>query len=220
MKNGVEIIPTVVPATLDDVRHARERYASFSSALHIDAADGAFAPNTTWMPAPGDTLPDADSFFYEAHLMIEKPLGIGVAFARAGAARIIAHIEAFEHAEQAREVFSMWKQAGAGEVGLGVLMATPAEALAPYAGICDSLLLMTIATIGVQGLPFDEESVVRVKAIHKAYPSLVLGVDGGISDANIKRLARAGASRFCVGSALMKSHNPEETYASLTAAVS
>ena len=41
----------------------------------------------------------------------EKPLGIGVAFARAGAARIIAHIEAFEHAEQAREVFSMWKQA-------------------------------------------------------------------------------------------------------------
>ena len=78
----VEIIPTVVPKNFEDVIAAKEKYSSFASALHIDAADGVFAPNTTWLPAPGDSLPDHQNYLYEAHLMVQNPLSVGIAFAR------------------------------------------------------------------------------------------------------------------------------------------
>ncbi len=210
--NKPEIIPTVVPQSIDDVIRARETFGSFSSALHIDAADGVFAPNTTWMPAPDEKLPDSDSTLYEAHLMVLNPLLIGVAFARAGASRIIGHVEAFSHAESAQEAFAMWKGAGAKEVGIAMLLTTPADTLLPYIDLCDSVLFMTIASIGVQGIPFDERSIERIKKFHKRYPETLIAIDGGVSESNIKKLARAGASRFSVGSALSKSEDPADTY--------
>ncbi len=210
-----EIVPTVVPASLEDVKKTREDYRSFATAIHVDAADGVFAANTTWMPGHGDMLPDANEIFYEAHMMVANPLAVGVAFARAGAMRIIGHLEAFQNAEKARETFMMWKQAGAKEVGIGILMTTSLDALAPYVSLCSSVTLMTIASIGVQGIPFDEKSIARVEEAHKRYPTLTLSVDGGVSPSNIKKLAHAGASRFSVGSAISKSDDAEKTYNTL-----
>ncbi len=214
-KTKPEIVPTVVPSSLEDVNRSRESIAAFADALHVDAADGVFAPNTTWTPAPGDMLPDHATVFYEAHLMVQNPLSVGVAFARAGARRIIGHVEAFENCEQARETFAMWRKAGAHEIGIGVLMATSLEELAPYAALCDSVTLMTISTIGVQGLPFNEESFERVKEAHDRYPALRISVDGGVGPSNIKKLAKAGATRFSVGSAISKSDDPAATYKNL-----
>lgn len=216
--NGVnksEIIPTVVPNSLADIERAQSRFAPFSSLLHIDAADGVFASNATWMPDPDEKLPHADAVLYEAHLMVDNPLLIGVAYARAGARRIIGHVEAFSHAESAQEAFAMWKGAGAQEVGVAILLATPVDALLPYIDLCDSVLFMTIATIGVQGLPFDDRSVERIKEFHKRHAHVVIAADGGVSESNIKRLSHAGASRFSVGSTLSKSKEPELAYQKL-----
>lgn len=212
ISHGVEIIPTVVPQSIEDVIRVREKFGAFSSALHIDAADGVFAANTTWMPAPDEKLPNADIVVYEAHLMVENPLLIGVAYARAGAKRVIGHVEAFSHAESAQEAFAMWKGAGAEEVGVAILLTTSVDTLLPYLDLCDSVLFMTIASIGVQGIPFDERGIERIKEFHKRHKHMVIAVDGGVSESNIKTLARAGATRFSVGSALSKSKDPAAAY--------
>ncbi|TSC87255.1 MAG: ribulose-phosphate 3-epimerase [Parcubacteria group bacterium Gr01-1014_8] len=209
--HGVEIIPTVVPASLDDVVNARAKN-HFASGLHIDAADGSFAPNTTWVPNPEEKIPDAGTSVYEAHLMVDNPLSTGLAFVRAGVKRIIGHVEAFSNAESAREALHMWKKAGASEAGLGVLLDTPLDSLEPYLEFCDVVLFMSIATIGVQGIPFDERGIGRVKEFHKKNPRITIAVDGGVSEKNIKKFARAGATRFSVGSALVKSEDPVGMY--------
>lgn len=214
----VEIIPTVVPDSLESVTNARARYESLTSMLHIDAADGVFAPNKTWIPSPEEKLPEVQNYLYEVHLMVEQPLSVGVAYARAGAQRIIGHLEAFEHAEKACDAFNMWRLSGAKEVGVAILMGTAIDMLAPYVGLCDEVLVMTIAEIGVQGIPFDERGISRVAEVRKRYPHVIIAVDGGVSEKNIAALANAGATRFGAGSVLAKSSNPAETFAALQAA--
>lgn len=214
----IEIVPTVVPQSLEDVVAAKKRYGAFSSALHIDAADGTLALNRTWLPLSGEKLPDAATSRYEAHLMIDNPLSIGVAFARAGAIRIIGHIEAFSNAENAQEAFDMWTKAGAREVGVAILLDTPLEDLMPYMQLCDFVHMMTIAKIGKQGYKFDDRSIARVQEVHGRYPQTTISVDGGETKDIVDDLARAGASRFCIGSALVKAKDPQKAYTQLTAA--
>ncbi len=203
-----EIIPTVVPNEFQDVLDARKRYA-FASSLHIDAVDGSFAPGKTWLPLSGEKLLDAKTTCYEAHLMIENPLSTGLAFVRMGARRIIAHLEAFNHSEHAQETMDMWRKAGAQEVGVAVLMDTRLSELSPYASLIDTVLVMTIATVGKQGAPFDERALGRIAEIRTRFPELTIAVDGGVSIKTIGQLEEAGASRFCVGSALSGAKDPE-----------
>lgn len=213
--NGVrEIIPTVVPDIFQDVLDARKRYA-FATSLHIDAVDGTFAPGKTWLPLGGERLIDAKTTCYEAHLMIENPLSMGLAFVRAGVRRIIGHVEAFNHSEHAQETMGMWQKAGADDVGVAILMDTPLSELSPYASLIDTVLVMTISSIGKQGAPFDERAIGRISEIHARFPELTIAVDGGVSKSNIERLAEAGATRFCVGSALTKAKEPEQLFITL-----
>ncbi|MBI5457097.1 hypothetical protein HY969_05155 [Candidatus Kaiserbacteria bacterium] len=210
----IEIFPTVVPNSLGDIAVARERFP-FAPGLQIDAANGSLAPNTTWIPEPDEKMPDSAHVMYEAHLMIENPLTAGLSFVRAGAKRVIGHVEAFSNAESARETLDMWKKAGAKEVGLGVLLQTPLESLEPYLDICDFVLFMSIATIGKQGIPFDERGIERVKLFHKKHSDVPIAVDGGVSETNIKLFVKAGATRFSVGSAISKSDDPAGMYEKL-----
>lgn len=210
--SGIEILPTVVPQSLSDVAALLERCRAFSQALHVDAADGVLAPNKTWQPAPGEKLPDAEHMFYEAHLMVSHPEAAGNAFASAGAKRIIAHAEAFNSAEEAATAFSSWRTCGAEEIGIALLIDTPLEALEPYILSCQSVTLMTIPRVGTQGIPFDERGYGRVADLSSRYPDITIEVDGGVGAAQIAALARAGARRFSVGSAISKSQEPAKTH--------
>jgi ribulose-phosphate 3-epimerase len=212
----VTIIPTVVPSTLKDIETAQVHYGEFAPSIHIDCADGIFAPNLTWMPHRGEMLPAHETVFYEAHLMAHDPREVGTTFAHAGGKRIFGHVEAFSNPSEARHAFEEWKAAGAQETGIAVLIETPIADLDPYIDICDEILLMTIATIGQQGGPFDERGVGRVSELHAQHPFVTIGVDGGVSEINIKQLAHAGASRFCVGTALASvAERRAETYVRL-----
>jgi len=213
-----EIIPTVVPDGFDDVVAAKNRYGGFSPRLHVDCSDGRFAPKKTWLPLSGEKLPDASSLLYEAHLMVENPFSLGVAFARGGAKRIIGHVEAFHNAESAREAFEMWRRAGAEEVGVAVLFDTSLAEFAPYVRLADFVHLMTIAKIGEQGQPFEPTSLTRILGFHARFPDTIISVDGGEPVATVGDLARAGAERFCIGAALAKAKDPAKEYERLTKA--
>jgi ribulose-phosphate 3-epimerase len=220
MQNSMrEIIPTVVPASFDEVVAAKNRYSAFATQLHVDATDGIFAPQKTWLPMSGERLPDAQTLLYEAHLMINNPLSIGVTFARAGAKRVIAHVEAFHNAEHARETFDMWQKAGITEIGVALLLDTPLQELMPYMTLCDFVHVMTIAKVGRQGFKFDERGIDRVRDIHARYPDIVISTDGGETAENVDDLASVGATRFCIGSALAKAKDPAKEYSRLLNAV-
>ena len=208
-----EVLPTIVPETFADLSGKVNTLRSFASNIHIDAVDGVFAPNTTWLP--GEKLPDAQDIFYEAHLMVSDPHTIGINFARAGARRIIGHVEAFVNADAVSAAFDAWRTAGATEVGLALLIDTPLTLIEPYITHVDVVHLMTIPTIGSQGMMFDERSFARIEELHRIHPSLTISVDGGIMHDLIPKLITAGATRLSIGSAIQNADDPAIVYKSL-----
>lgn len=206
-----EIIPTVVPKSLADVSAAVARYGRFAQTLHIDATDGDFAFPTTWMPKEGERVPTFGGIF-EAHVMVRDARSAGEAFARAGVWRIIAHAEALGTADEAANSIRLWKTCGAREAGAALLFGTPLDTLDPIAGLIDCIHVMTIGKIGKQGATMDVHAVDRVRSVRARFPNMIISVDGGVNGSNITELARAGASRFCIGAALSHADKPEKLY--------
>lgn len=211
----MEVIPTIVPTNFDDLAAKISVVRGFSRIVHIDAADGRFAPNTTWLPQTGERIPGLNALLVEAHLMVENPLEIGIAFAMAGASRLIAHREAFADTASIISTFDAWKREGVREVGLALRIDTDPLTIADVVARCDSVTLMSIAHIGQQGASFEASSIPRVATFHAQFPELLLAVDGGVSEANIQALSEAGAQRFCVGSALAAASDPAAVYKQL-----
>lgn len=206
----IEINPTIVPATADDIRRVSEQYAPFTHYFQVDVADGKFAPNTTWLPPEGYILPH--EYSYEIHLMVSDPMTVGTHFARAGAKRLIVHVETLTNLENTKRIFEEWRKAGVDSVGVAMLLQTSFEDVEAYLPIVDFVLLMTIARIGVQGIPFEEPSVERVAEFSRLHLEVPIAVDGGVSEKNIEALARAGATRFGVGSAIARAPDPAASY--------
>lgn len=217
------IIPTVVPKELTDIAACAERYSTYADSLHVDIADGKFAPNTTWPLVADSQLSELDGLrerfkssspvSLEAHLMTQSPKELGARFARAGFVRVVGHIEAFADPVEAREAVEAWRRAGAREAGLAILIDTPLSALDGAAEACDVLLVMSIAEIGFQGKGFDDRALARVEELHAMYPDMTVAVDGGVSEATVEALVRAGANRMSVGAALSKSTDPAASFA-------
>lgn len=218
----IEIIPTYVPRDSEDLAAGAAKIRTFASSIHVDVDDGIFAPHLTWpYVTEGEfkafDLASLAALDVEIHLMVKDPRDIGVTFARGGAGRIVAHIEGFTDSAEAQKSLEAWRAAGAAEVGLGLLLHTPLSTLDPLIPVCDVVHMMSIATIGTQGIPYDSHILPRIEELHATYPELLISVDGGVSESNIASLVKAGARRFGVGSAISKSAEPRKAYENIKA---
>lgn len=219
------VIPTnTCPPDLEVLARESDTFAKFSTDVQLDIADGAFAPVTSWPYTEGaitgsdivhEQLPHADTLTYEVHMMVQDPGPAGELLARMGARRLLPHVETLPDTAVARAMFARWKALGVREIGLALLIDTPLEAVEPFMGEIDVVQLMSIEKIGAQGQPFDERALQRVEELHAMHPELMVSVDGGISEANIELLVRAGANRLCVGSAISKSEDPVRAFMAL-----
>ena len=220
---AIEIVPTCVPTEAADVTRGAHAIRAFAHAIHIDVVDGLFAPAYTWPYSEKGVfgafdLSGAGELLKEVHLMVQEPREIGIAFAKAGASRIIGHVEAFSSEDEAHSTLAEWKKSGASEVGLGILMGTPFEVLEHHLALVDVIHMMSISSIGTQGIPYNPAAPARIFEFHKKHPEILLSVDGGVSASNIADLVRAGVRRFGVGSAIAKARDPEGAYRELKAA--
>lgn len=215
------VIPTVVPRDFAEIKAYAERCSEYTDSLHIDVTDGAFASSVTWPLANPNQAQEVAAFSriigfplkLEAHLMVQSPENLGSQFAQAGFQTVIGHIEAFEDAAHARQALERWKKSGAQEVGIAILLETPLEILDEAIPSCDLVHMMSIAKIGSQGQNFDDRVLTRVEELHAKYPDLLVSVDGGVTEATVESLVRAGANRMTVGAALSRSTEPAATYA-------
>ena len=219
----IEIIPTCVPQSAEDLQKNAQVISTFAQSIHVDIDDDIFTPVLTWPYVRAGEwqefeLAGLENLQIHMHLMVEDPRALGTAFARAGAYSIIGHVEGFANTAEAHSALDAWRSAGAKEVGLGILMHTPFETLDSLVPACDVVHLMSIATVGTQGILYDTRAPARIAEFHKRYPKTLISVDGGVSMTNIGALVRAGATRFGVGSAIMKSENPKAAYEALKTA--
>ncbi len=209
-----EIIPAIIPLSFSDLEEKLSLIKGLVSTVHVDVSDGRFTPNVTFPFHPEDKkhlerikkeeegMPFWQDFDFEVHCMIETPERYVEDWIRAGAARIIAHVETVGD-------FSLLKKevGELTELGIALLYNTPLEKIDPYIEEIQSVQLMSIAKIGYQGQNFEEGIYKRISALRQKYPELTISVDGGVNVENAPKLIEAGANRLVVGSAIFESEN-------------
>ena len=171
--------------------------------MHFDVMDGIFVPNISIGLPVLKSLRKATDMFIDVHLMIDRPVRYVEQFCKAGADLVNFHVEA-DTEENIVKAIDIAKSLGK-KTGVTLKPRTPAEAVKPYIGMVDLVLIMTVEP-GFGGQSFMHDQLPKIAAVRKmldeAKLPCELEVDGGI-DMNTAALAKAaGVNVLVAGSAV------------------
>ncbi|AFZ65858.1 ribulose-phosphate 3-epimerase [Deinococcus peraridilitoris] len=169
--------------------------------VHVDVMDGVFVPNLSFGLPILAAARRATNLFLDVHLMIEAPERYLADFAAAGADGITVHAESTRHLHRAvSQIRELGKRAG-----VVVNPGTPLAHLQPVLADVDLVLLMSVNP-GFGGQKFIPATFERLRTVRSWLDALgspaELQVDGGVSAANARELAQAGATVLVAGSAV------------------
>ena len=132
-------------------------------------------------------------------------------FKQAGAQKIVFHYEATSSPDQIiRQIRNLGMQAG-----LAVNPKTHVDAIRPLLSELDSVLFLSVNP-GFYGAEFIPDVLNKIVAFRKAHPRLEIGIDGGIKEDNIAKIAETGVNVIYIGSAIFRQPQPAESYRRLT----
>ena len=171
--------------------------------VHFDVMDGIFVPNISIGVPVLKSLRKATDMFIDVHLMIDRPVRYVEQFCKAGADLVNFHVEA-DTEENIVKAIDIAKSLGK-KTGVTLKPRTPAEAVKPYIGMVDLVLIMTVEP-GFGGQSFMHDQLPKIAAVRKmldeAKLPCELEVDGGI-DMNTAALVKAaGVNVLVAGSAV------------------
>lgn len=197
----VDICPGILTHNIEEYVTKLELVEeSGSEWAHIDFMDGQFVPNITVMPH--EIMSIQTSLKLEAHMMTHRPDRYFSDLTVAGVSRVLLHREVYGSLDECSKAL---KQAGDyfPEVGVVINIETPLE---QYNQLPIHVIQLMGIHPGSSGLPLNEEIYSRIEKVH-AENSVVIEIDGGVHEDNIKQLQTAGASRFVISSHLFVANN-------------
>jgi ribulose-phosphate 3-epimerase len=176
--------------------------------IHVDVMDGQFVPNISFGPLVVQALrPLARAYdaTIETHLMIVDPDRYLDDFRQAGADAITVHLEACRDLPRTiQQIHSLGAL-----VGVALKPHTEIEEIEPVVADVDLVLIMSVEP-GFGGQQFIPSSLERIAALRRLLDAhglahVELGVDGGVYEATIGPVARAGATLAVSGSGVFNS---------------
>src|SRR5712691_1045030 len=214
LRNAKPIIaPSMLKCDFGNLHRDVERLAAAGSkVLHWDVMDGNFVPNLSYGAMLIDRVRPMTDTVFDAHLMIADPGKYLDEYLKAGCDAITFHIEAVaDPAPLLRRIRAAERLAG-----LALNPGTPLDAIAPFVGECDLVLVMSVQA-GFGGQSFIPTSVEKLKQARKMIAAdTILSVDGGIGPKTIVACAEAGTDLFVVGSAIFDQSNYTSAVAELS----
>ncbi|XP_010670191.1 ribulose-phosphate 3-epimerase, cytoplasmic isoform isoform X2 [Beta vulgaris subsp. vulgaris] len=177
--------------------------------LHMDIMDGHFVPNLTIGAPVIESLRKHTQAYLDCHLMVTNPLAYVEPFGKAGASGFTFHVEVSK--DNWQELVEKIKLEGM-RPGVALKPGTPIEEVYPLVeghNPVEMVLVMTVEP-GFGGQKFMPETMDKVRALRKKYPSLDVEVDGGLGPSTINAAASAGANCIVAGSSVFGAPEPAQ----------
>jgi ribulose-phosphate 3-epimerase len=177
-----------------------QRITPHADILHVDVADGYFAPAFLFFPDLVARMRDVTALPIHVHLMVSDPVLLSQIdqFAEAGSDLISLHVENANAAEGLDRIAAHGLKAG-----MVLRVETPVSSAAPWLPQLDMLTLLGTA-IGVKGQGLNPAATARLaeagQLIAQTDRRIVLAADGGIRDTTVPLLRQAGAETVVMGS--------------------
>ena len=209
------IVPAIIPQSRNDLQDTLEIVRPFAKEIQVDVVDGIFVPFMSWPYGTEEKISDlaqwSKEFSIEMDLMVMNPEEVIEEYVKAGAKRIVVHIESTRHLNDIIKRYTKRDFM----LGLSINNDTELAPLMENLEKIDYVQCMGIAEIGSQGQPFDERVLERIHLIHEVAPDMEIAVDGSVNHETLSALHKVGVTRFAAGSAILKAQNPEEAFREL-----
>lgn len=199
-----EIVPTILCETEADYKATVERLHPFAKRVHIDLADGVFAPtftvgvNKIWWPK---------EWTVDIHAMVAQPSQYVDLLINMRPNTVIFHAEAQEDI-----VPSLQKLKAAGiHAGVALLKPTVPSTVKQYIDAADHVLVFS-GDLGHYGGRADLMQLEKVRLIKAIRNDLEIGWDGGATVDNVFSLSQGGVAVINVGGAINKAPDPPAIY--------
>ncbi len=180
-----------------------KRIDASADVLHIDVADGHFAPALLFFPDLMAAMKAVTRIPLHVHLMVADGQVVQQAeqFAEAGADLISVHVENGAAGHAAIDAI----RARGIAAGVVLKVDTPVETVKPFLAEVAFVTLLGTA-IGVKGQGLNEHATARLELAQKLIADsrqsrrIVLAADGGIREQTVPLLRAAGAETVVLGS--------------------
>jgi ribulose-phosphate 3-epimerase len=190
-----------------------QRVDAFVDVLHVDVADGHFAPAILFFPDLVAGIRKISSRPIHVHLMVDDRILLSQIeqFAEAGSDLISIHVE---NEAVADEALALIERKGIA-AGMVLRVETPIAKVERFVPRLSFLTLLGTA-IGVKGQGLDERAGERLQEAKKfiaqsgAAHRIVLAADGGIREHTVPLLRKNGAETVVLGSLAFNAPSLEE----------
>ena len=197
----MKLSPSLLSADFGNLRAEARQVEPLAEFFHIDVMDGHFVPNLTIGPPVVNSLRNGLTKPFDIHLMIDYPIEYAPRFDVTPEDIITFHIESkdepFRAIDEIRELGC--------KVGISLRPITPITAIFPYLDLIDLVLVMSVEP-GFGGQAFMPAAVERIEELKSEIGdrNVIISVDGGINETNVKKVVDAGAELIVAGSAIFK----------------
>jgi ribulose-phosphate 3-epimerase len=175
--------------------------------VHVDVMDGVFCPMLTVGPPVIGAM--RTGLLKDVHLMIDDPLATLDQYVAAGADMVTFHVEGARQPHRVLQVLASAVNANDPDRGIvrGVAVnpSTALEVVWPLLGDMEYLLILAVNPgWGGQGFIASTEGRLAEarRMIDDTGREILLGVDGGVTQANVNHVADLGADIIVSGSAI------------------
>ena len=208
----MKVFPAINCPDFASVRAQVERAAGFALWVHIDVTDGKFTSHRTWdnVDEFGSLRKEFSDLKFELHLMVQDPEIQADRWLRAGADRIIVHLEAMTDSVY---ILEKCKKYG-GEAILAIRPDTEAERLLAHKDDFRCFQVLAVAP-GLSGQKFEEACLQKIRFLKMHMPEAMIEVDGGVNAETAPRIKEAGADMAVAASFIFDSGDPEAAYRAL-----